>query len=398
MNKQRKREVEEKIKSKLKGDSRKALEKKYGSLDGVVDMEAFMKFMKLKDHYILNEGLIQFTSDGIEIKMSSFPNKIRDKIQHLSDEEKQKFEDLKSEYWTVNNKLTVYKRNAYGLVQGRTKEGLITQESLLDKRKVDLLELFGRMFTTSEVTKIVNDEWQIPISKKDIVSFYARNAPEIEKLITKHRNSHDEVRLGVKKSRMEEMAQLFNAQKEKWRNTQNRDDLKLVLQILEMFRKEAEGDRLTIQGKIDLEYEANINHHLNQQVFHTLNLKEIILAKVAARMQVNPMKLVYSLNNSYYKKYSNVLGDFDPDAVGDNNEMIYPSQFNYDFERIRKNQAERDKEIEDAVVVEEIKNENDLGKGLSIMEQLRLKMAEKQNQFTNSRVKIMRATVNNDKE
>lgn len=395
MNKDRKRELEEKIKSKLKGDSKKELEKKYGSLDGVVNMKAFMDFMKLKDHPILNEKLVYITSDGIEVKLSNWPHRIRQMVVHLPAEERQIVEDLKQEYFTINNKLTVYKRNAYGLKQGRNSEK--QYDMILERRSAEVIEFFGRMFTTSEVTKIINEEWATPIKKQDVVAFYAKHAPEIEKLITKHRNTHDEVRLGVKKSRMEEMASLFNAQKEKWRTTQNRDDLKLVLQILEMFRKEAEGDKLTINGKIDLEYEANINHHLNQQIFHTLNLKEVILAKVAARMQVNPMKLVYSLNNSYYKKYSNVLGDFDPDAVGENNEMIYPSQFNYDFERIRKNQAERDKEIEDAVIVEEIKNENDIGKGLSIMEQLKLKMQEKQNQFTNSRIRIMKASAEHNK-
>jgi predicted transcriptional regulator len=394
MNKDRKRELEEKIKRKLKGDSKKELEKKYGSLDGVVDMKAFMNYMKLKDHYILNEGLIWTTSDGQEIKLSNWPHRIRKMIEHLPKEEQAVIEEAKTQYFEVNNKLTVYKRNAYGLKQGRNSTR--QYDIILERRSAEIIEFFGRMFTTSEVTKIINDEWATPVKKQDVVAFYAKHAPEIEKLITKHRNTHDEVRLGVKKSRMEEMAQLFNAQKEKWRTTQNRDDLKLVLQILEMFRKEAEGDKLTINGKIDLEYEANINHHLNQQIFHTLNLKEVILAKVAARMQVNPMKLVYSLNNSYYKKYSNVLGDFNPDEVGDNSEMIYPSQFNYDFERIRKNQAERDKEIEDAVVVEEIKNENDLHKGLSIMEQLKLKMQEKQNQFTNSKVRVLKATAARD--
>ena len=210
------------------------------------------------------------------------------------------------------------------------------------------------MFTIDEVCKIVNERWAIPIDRKQIVEFRTKYNTQIKSLIERHKESYDDIRLGIKKSRMEELSFLYGRQKEKYINGMNRDDYKLLLQTLEQFRKESEGDRLTIDGKIDIDYEVNINHHLNQQVFKTLNLKEVILGKVAAKMGINPVKLIYSLNNSYYKKLSNVLGDFDPDQA-EGSETIYPSQMNYDFERIRKYQAQRDQEVEDAVIIEVVK-------------------------------------------
>ena len=236
------------------------------------------------------------------------------------------------------------------------------------------------MFTIDEITKIINERWAIPIGRDAVTKFRVKYNSEIKTLIEKHKESYDDIRLGIKKSRMEELSSLYNGQKEKHGTTKSREDLKILLQILEQFRKEAEGDRLTIDGKLDIDYEVNINHHLQQNVFKTLNLKEIILGKVAARMGVNPTKLIYSLNNSYYKKFSNVLGDFS-EEVADGTEIIYPSQMNYDFERIRKHQADRDMEVEEAVVLEEEQNTKSEERGLSIREQMMLKLKEKQNQI-----------------
>lgn len=112
-----------------------------------------------------------------------------------------------------------------------------------------------------------------------------------------------------------------------------------------------------------------------KEVFATTNLKEIILGRVAAKMGINPVKLIYSLQNSYYKQYSNVLGDFGEE--GSEGELPYPSQLNYDFERIGKNFNLKDKLMEDVVIVEEAQNKNDLGKGMSLKQMLAAKLKAK---------------------
>lgn len=378
--------VEDKIKEKLKNKVSNELTSKYGDMDGIIDMSAYIKFVKLSKHPILNSKKTYVTSDGQEINLAIFPHILKKKIEHLPIEEREEIEALKDEYFRVNNKLTVYKRNAYGLAQGRRKKSDV-EKDITEMRKPELLEYFGRMFTIDEVTKIVNERWAIPVARKEILEFRTKYNAQIQQLIEKHKESYDDIRLGVKKSRMEELSLLYGGQKEKHQTTKSREDLKILLQILEQFRKEAEGERLTIDGKINMEYEVNINHHLQQQVFKTLNLKELILGKVAARMGVNPVKLIFSLNNSYYKKHSNVLGDFDPEE-SENSETVYPSQLNYDFERIRKNQAERDMEIEEAVILEETNNKKSEERGLSIREQMLLKLKEKGNQIKRTKDEV----------
>jgi len=128
---------------------------------------------------------------------------------------------------------------------------------------------------------------------------------------------------------------------------------------------------------------------LREEVYKSLNLKEIILGRVAARMGISPVKLIYSLNNSFYSKFSNVLGTFDEDTAN-STEVVYPSQMNYDFERIKREAQKRDEEIEDAIVIEENKDDKDLSRAERIKKEMLEKIARKKDQAMG-----MKAAVNN---
>ena len=118
----------------------------------------------------------------MEISLTLWPHQLRKEIAHLPEAERQEIEDLKQEYFNVNNKLTVLKRNAYGLKQGRAK-GEDVQQSIAELRKSELLEYFGRMFTIDEVCKIVNERWAMPVDRKMIVEFRAKYNTRIKSLI-----------------------------------------------------------------------------------------------------------------------------------------------------------------------------------------------------------------------
>ena len=84
-----------------------------------------------------------------------------------------------------------------------------------------------------------------------------------------------------------------------------------------------------MNGVVDINIEAQIQEHIQQEVYKTINLKEIILGRVAARMNYDPAKLISGLHNSYYAKFVQISGEYDEDA-----EMIYPSSQAYDFTKI----------------------------------------------------------------
>ena len=85
-------------------------------------------------------------------------------------------------------------------------------------------------------------------------------------------------------------------------------------------------------------------------MYKTINLKEIILGRIAARMNFSPMKLVASLHNSYYAKFIGISGEFDETAT-----MNYPSMVNYDFTKIEKQAKYNVVDVEVEEVTDEIK-------------------------------------------
>lgn len=360
--------------------------------EDVIDKKAYLRYISLSKNPIVNDKKFFEASDGSVINLAWFPGLLTKKIEHLSIEEQEEIQELKQEYFNVNNNMTVQKRKAYGMRQGAG------SKSLLETKRTEIIELFGRMFTAKEVLKMINDDWGLEFGDYNaIAKFRKEHAEEIEQAIERYKASYSDIRLAVKRSRLEEMVYLYGHQKEKFVKNKSDNSYRLLLQTLEQIRKESEGERLTIDGKVDVNYEMNIQMHLRNEIFGSLNIKEIILGRVAARMGVNPIKLIHSLNTSYYKKYSNVLGDIDPEEQSD--DMVFPSQHGYDFERIGRAQAMLDKHAEDAVIVDEKENADKSTKTAEdIKAKLLEKLKKKQTKLSKGNAKINAITKNKNEE
>jgi hypothetical protein len=363
--------------------------------EGVVDKEAYQEFLKLSVNPILNNKKIVICTDGTEVNLAVFPHIITKLVEHLPVEEQNSILTKKSIYYKLQNKLTAVKRKAFGKPQGGA--NVKGSSGLLSDRRTELVELFGRMFSIEETLKVVNKEWGIPVSKDTVKRFRTENREEIEKRIDIFKASYADIRLGVKRSRLEELVYLYSRQKDKYIDTNAREDYKLLLSTLDHIRKEAEGDRLTINGKVDVSYEANVHMHLREEVYKSLNLKEIILGRVAARMGISPIKLIYSLNNSFYNKFSNVLGTFnEEEALA--TDLVYPSQMNYDFERIKREAQKRDDEIEDAIVLEENNDDKDMSRAERIKQEMLDKIARKKEKSMGMKANINNKTAVEEKD
>lgn len=363
--------------------------------EGVIDKEAYKEYKKLEVHPILNGKKEVELSDGTSVSLTLFPHLLQKRIEHLSIAEQNSVLNKKKIYFQINNKYTAQKKKAWGNLINR--QVTMTSNGILAERQGEILELFGRMFTIEEVFKIINKDWGIFCSKGTVQKFRIDNAEEISKAIEKFKQSYAEIRLGVKRSRIEELVWMYGRKKDDYTNKNNKDDYKLMLTTLEQIRKEAEGDRLTIDGRIDVNYEANIQAHLREEIYRTLNIKEIILGRVAARMNISPAKLIYSLNNSFYAKFSNVLGNFD-ESQANSKELIYPSQMNYDFERIKKEFHKRDAEIAEAVILDEKIEPKDESKANMIKNALLEKLKQKKESVDNMRADVAAKSDTTEKE
>lgn len=296
----------------------------------VVNPQAYKRMIALMRHPIL-QNTIYVSSEGDEINIAMLPHRLELKIAHLSPKEQDTVREIKRKYNQMRARITTEKAAAFGHSGrngGRTKEELIKFQER-SPFETDIIELLGRMFTITEVVQILGEENGAVVTEKDVKKVFKEHIVEIEKLREEFRNKVTNVRLYNKRPRLEELAWMYGKMKNRFKVNNSSEAYNSMLRTLEQIRKEAEGDILTVNGVVDVNIEAQIQEHIQQEIYKTINLKEIILGRVAARMGYDPAKLIAGLHNSYYAKFVQISGDFEEDA-----EMVYPSSQAYDFTQI----------------------------------------------------------------
>ena len=254
----------------------------------VVDKKAYIKFIALSRNPLIRNPFVE-TSEGETINLHTAPQWIRKYVQHLPPKEQEEITAKKAEWQRLNMKMRIAESTAYGKrnnVGGRPKQDVVEH---------DIVELLGRMFTIPEDNK---------------------------------------------RPRLEELAWMYSRMKMRYVAYSGIDAYNAMLRTLEQLRKEAEGDQININGALDVNVNVEIQAQIQKQILKTINLKEIILGRIAARMGFDTKKLIAGLHNSYYAKFVNISGDFDP-----NEEMQYPSLINYDYNEIEF----RNQQVDDVV-------------------------------------------------
>lgn len=300
--------------------------------EGVVNPTEYKKMLALQNHPLLR-NTIYISSEGDEINIAMLPHRLKKFIEHLSPKEQEEILEMKRKYNQIRAKISTASSLAFGRAGcygGKKKEELVKYK--LSPFEEDIIELLGRMFTVSEVVRIMGDDNGIIVTEDDVKDILKRHLAEIEKKREEFRQKVTDVRLYNKRPRLEELAWMYSKMKMRYVALNSVDAYNCMLRTLEQIRKEAEGDIVTVNGALDVNIEVTIQQHIQAEILKTINLKEIILGRVAARMNYDPMKLVAGLHNSYYAKFVDIGGDFDPDA-----EMNYPSNAAYDFTAIEKN-------------------------------------------------------------
>lgn len=305
-------------------------------LEGVKDMDSYRKWRKLRKLPILNEHRKIKCTDGSTIDLAWFPAYLESRIKHLPPMEIQSIMKSKEIYQKMHLTANKFKLKAYGYqFQQKIRERKLNKSreiGFIKSKSADLIELFGRMFTIEEVHQVVVEEWKFPASYNDIVEFKKNNLAVIVEKQEIHKREYSDLRLVQKRSRLEELTHLYNKLRDKIKTTTNREDIKVMKDILTEVRKEVEGEKLVLSGGLDLNIEANINVHLQREVFKEFSLTQIIVGRVASRMNIASSRIIEGLQNSYYARFNRFLGN-EPEDV-DFEEMEYPSQAGYDFEKI----------------------------------------------------------------
>lgn len=295
----------------------------------VVNVKEYKKYLALMNHPILRNTSYT-TSEGEVLNIGMLPHYLKKRIAHLSPQEQDDILELKSRYNAMRAKVTTAKSLAFGhsgRLGGRRAEDLV---SLIPSPfQADVIELLGRMFTVPEVVRIMGEENGIEVTEDDVKDILKNHITEIERKREEFRVKVSDVRLYNKRARLEELTWMYSQMKLRYIALNNTDTHNALLRTLEQIRKEAEGDVLNVNGALDINIEAAVQEHVKKEIYGHINLIEIIIGRVAARMNYDPMKLIAGLHNSYYARFVQISGDFDEKA-----EMQYPSASPYDFGKI----------------------------------------------------------------
>jgi len=314
--------------------------------EGVIDRKAYVKFLAF-DRHPDRKNYKMVCSDGTEIALNTFPHYLKKQIEHLPPKEQELILEKKRKYQVATQRRNMYYGLAYGKLgptsekrkQAQKDAKQAKQEALED----DIVTLLGRMFSVNEVVRIIAEDNQIPITKTQVQDVLKKNLTTIERKREEFRNKVTDVRLYNKRPRLEELAWMFGKMKMRYISTGGEGAYNAMLRTLEQIRKEAEGDILSVKGALDVNLNVELQAHIQKEVIKTINIREIILGRIAARMNYDTTKLIAGLHNSYYNRFTQISGDYDADA-----EIQYPSLINYDFNEIEK----RNKDVDDVKTME----------------------------------------------
>lgn len=295
----------------------------------VVDPKAYLIFSALENHPILKNTHI-VTSEGDEVNIAMLPHRLRKVIEHLAPKEQENILAQKTKWNQMRAKASINKAKAYGRAGrygGKTKDKALIKK--LSPFEEDIVELLGRMFTVPEVIKIMGEDNGVIAEEEEVRDILRKNIVEIERKREEFRNKVADVRLYNKRPRLEELAWMYSKMKNRYIAVNTVDTYNAMLRTLEQIRKEAEGDIINFSGSMDVNVEVTIQNHIQKEILKTINLKEIILGRVAARMNFDTKKLIASMHNSYYAKFVDIAGTYEEDAP-----LAYPSSQAYDFAKI----------------------------------------------------------------
>lgn len=298
----------------------------------IIDIQKFLQHLSAKKE--AERMKIHTTSDGVELNLASPLNRIKGKIEHLSEDERNEIITKSNTVNSLSTKSRNYFKSAVGGYNNGGTPAKADHEKLLVEKKAELLEYFGRFYTVDEVHTICRKDWGTSkMSKQQLSLFVKDNYDEINRLKEKHKESFDHLRMTHKSSRLEELSWMYNKLKVKYEKTGSREDHRTLLQTIESVRKEVEGDRLTIQGNIDVNIQEEVNLQIRNELMRSIPLKEIIIGRLSARMGLAPRELLNDMSKSYYARLNSLLGEAEDVEF---EELGFPSEQTYDFDHIQK--------------------------------------------------------------
>jgi hypothetical protein len=214
----------------------------------------------------------------------------------------------------------------------------------------NVIEQFGNFKTISEVQKYLAEKYGYDISTNKLAEIRTRNLDKIKPLQEKWEESIDEYSVTHKKGQVERLVYLLNTQLDEYkrdhqypvkRSTEIRNILNQIWGVVG-------GNKLVVDINQNIDITATINMNMTlRQITQKVSVNSFIVGMVATKMGIDPLKLMYKLQNTCYKSYN---GFTQEQPVED---MVYPSGLinQYDWDAIKR--KHENTEVEDVKIIEE---------------------------------------------
>lgn len=344
----------------------------------IVDQEAYEELQKILVHPILTTKQHYTASDGVTYSLGQIHTMLLKKIEHLPQEEQTKMMKLKEVHYQIKAKKMNLLKKAYGNFSTKPKNAIT---SPLEARKLEIIELFGRMFTIAEVQRVCIEKFKFKkLSKDELITFRAKHLDAITQKLEVFKREFTDLRLAIKKGRLEELVILYGDRKKIYEITKKADDHRLLLATLQQIKGEAEVDTLRIEGDFNVNIDAVIRNQAEQEILKTINIKEIVLARIAARANVPVKMFLGQIERSWYNR----IFTEETTEEAEFEEIKSPSAQTYDFDRIAQINAQREttKQLEISNIEKsETLSDQMKDKGVSLKEAILLKIKEKQGEL-----------------
>ena len=246
-----------------------------------------------------------------------------------------------------------------------------------------IIDLAGRFYKAEEIHRVLCEDLEVTsITINQIKNVIKDNITKIKNLQEEYQKDYSEVRLAYKRSRLEELQEMYNNRKSVYSKTLNREDEKELMTLLDAVKKEIQGD-LVVNANVNLQIEEKSNQFIEQEMLKSLNISMFVLARICGRMNVNPNLVLSRLAHSRYAQFSG----YSPNGLSstaDTDVIDYASNIVYNWNEIEIKNTEY---IEENAKLAQLPVVDD--KSMSLKEKLLKRLEEAKKPLDSSKNKLL---------
>jgi len=348
----------------------------------VIDEQANQQYLKMLENPIFGAARFITTSNpDLEIDPHMNMGAVTKKIKRLPRAERAIIKK-KIEVWRISwNKLQALKIRALGKGNGQSHAQI---SDILESRKEELIEYFGNLKQIKEIKRIIKLDWGYPVNDRQLSKFRAKYHDQINQSIVDFNKDFSHLRLSHKRGRLEELQEIYRKRKLTWYESPSVANEKQLQSIINQIAKEVEDKTIKLQADINHVITQNINVKIQEEVMGNMPINDIIIARAARAMGVNPRFILARLHNSVY---ATLTGAKKPSGALESEEIIYPSQMVYDWNAIEKDHNEHGDVGLDLAEYEDVTEEK-TEQAKTLKEKLQQKIADRKAKLDEVSIKL----------